>query len=178
MNKHWDIKKFLKNNTENILPLIHFLLTFVWERIIFDFSSHNSLKSLFGTVTRNNYISDQVEFIIVYTVSKIFAGLLIWFMWKLIFKITKREICKIKILLFGIIFLVGVIIGIFSYPSTFALEIDNYINYLQAIHFFPTYWHSIYTGVIYAGCMLVIPHPFSIFVFQWLFFIIVPGFSE
>lgn len=171
MNKHNVKKTFL--NIETVFPILHFLLTFIWERTLFDFSRNNSLKSLCLTIERNNYMSDFTEILMVYILSKFFAGLMIMLLWKLIFYILKRKICRPKFFLFGIIFLVGVILGFIFFPSTFALEVDNYANYYAAINFLPTYWHSLYTGGIYAGCMMVIPHPFSIFLFQWLFFVIV-----
>lgn len=158
---------------ETVFPILHFLLTFIWERILFNFSGNNSLKSLALTIERNNYVSGFAEYFIVYTISKLFAGLLIFFLWKFIFRIIKGEIPKSKLLLFGFIFMVGFIIRLFSFPPSATIVSDNYTNYLAAIHFCPTYWHSIYTGVIYSGCMMVIPHPFSIYVFQWLFYVLV-----
>lgn len=171
LNNSLCLKKLLPRNIEMIFPIIHFLLTFLWERSLFLFSSSN--WDYFITEARSDYVSNTAESVIVYIISKILAGLLIFLLWKLIFAIIKKRISKSKIVLFGIIYLIGFVIGIISFPSIFGLEIDNFTNYMQAIRFLPNYWQSIFTGTVYIGCMMVIPHPFSIFMFQWLSFVIV-----
>lgn len=165
-------KKYLLNrsNVKYIIPVIHFLLTFLWERILFKFSGNLNPGA---TLVRNKYVSDTVEWALVYIASKVFAGIIIWLLWKLIFGIIEKKIPRKIMLLFGMIFLIGFIAGVFGYPDIFGIEIDNYTNFSAVIRFLPTYWQSVFTGAVYAGCMMVIPHPFSIFIFQWLSFVAV-----
>lgn len=161
------IKKLLKS--KYIFPCIHFFLTFVWERYLFIF---NDNWAICKSIPRTEFMSQASESILVYGISKLFAGIIIFGLWNVVFKIIKRKIPSVTLKLFGIIFIIGFLIGLILYPSTFALEVDNLLNYSYAIRLLPTYWHSIYTGALYAGCVMVIPHPFSIFIFQWLAFVL------
>ena len=106
----------------------------------------------------------------VYLLSKIWAGIIIWILWKIIFGIFYKRISKETSVLFLSIYIIGVFVGLISFPDSLGLSIDNYYTYAYAIRFLPTYWHSIFTGALYAGSMMVIPHPFSIFLFQWMAF--------
>jgi len=168
-NVKWTDVKILLMNPRYFLPFIHILLTFIFERKIFLFSSDN-MEFLLST-ERTDYISDVAELVITYALSKIFAVILIVMLWKLIFAIVDKQIKKNMIKMFGTILVIGLIAGLYSYPSTFGLEIDNFSNYLMAIRFVPTYWQSIYTGAFYAGCMMVLPHPIALFIIQWTLFV-------
>lgn len=163
-------KYFWLEHIEMIVPTIHFLLTFLLERTLFIFSDN---WSFFYTVAKNDYVSNTVELVIVYALSKIGAGIIICLLWKLIFTIIKRQDFRQSIKMFIVIFGAGIIAGLFLYPDIIGFEFDNYIYYSMAIRFLPTYWTTIYSGGIYAACMMVFPHPFSIFVFQWLAFVAV-----
>ncbi|WP_028234368.1 hypothetical protein [Pseudobutyrivibrio sp. MD2005] len=161
----------IDNKKKTIIIAIHILLTFLFERLIFVFSWDNIL---FRTTQPKNYIlGDKTEMIMVYILSKICSIVIIVLLWKLIFLIKEKRIRKDVIKCFGSIFLVGLIIGVIVFPDNFGMEVDNYGVYALAIRFLPTYWHSIYTGIIYAGCLMVLPNPISIFIFQWLLLIVV-----
>lgn len=159
-----------KKALEYIIPIIHFLLTFILERKCFVFSGN---WDFVNEIPRNDYISDTAEMVIVYILSKICAAIIIILLWKLIFGVINRRITKSIVILFGVIYLLGLIVGLFLYPTYFSLSIDNFTNYAMAIRFLPTYWQSVYTGVVYGGCMMIIPHPFGIFAFQWMAFVAV-----
>lgn len=157
-----------KKTLEYIFPAVHFLLTFLLERICFVFSDNFSFVN---EIAKNNYVSDRMELIIVYVLSKIWAAIIIWLFWKMVFGVINKKIPLSVAVLFGIVYLIGLVIGLFCYPDFVSLSIDNYTNYSMSIRFLPTYWQSVYTGALYAGCMMVFPHPFAIFIFQWMAFV-------
>ncbi|MBO6129211.1 MAG: hypothetical protein J6P79_09985 [Pseudobutyrivibrio sp.] len=159
-----------KKNVRAIIPALHILLTFILERLIFSFSWDN-LEFKTSIARTDYFISDKAEMIITYILSKLVAVIIILLVWKLVFCLIDRKISKEIIRLFGIIYLVGLLVGVFLYPAIFGLEVDNYANYALAVRFLPTYWHSIFTGAVYAGCMMVIPHPIAIFLVQWSCFV-------
>lgn len=161
-------KQLIMKLAEYILPAIHFILTFFLEKNIFLYTDNFDFVN---EIARNDYISDKAEMVIVYILSKICAGIIIWLLWRLIFGVIKRKIAIKPVIVFGIIFLIGVAIGVFYYPNMMSISIDNYTNYSMAIRFLPTYWQSIYTGAVYAGSMMVFPHPFGIYLFQWMAFV-------
>lgn len=156
-----------------MIPAIHFLLTFWLEKSLFIFENNFEFAI---EVARAEVVSDKAESIIVYVLSKLCAALIIVLFWKMIFGMAKKKISPSTSILFGVIFMVGLVIGIFYYPSNFSLAIDNYVNYAMAIRFIPTYWQFIFTGAVYAGSMMVVPHPIGIFVFQWMAFVGVVGY--
>ena len=164
----------LFKNVFSLLAIAHFALSFVWDKLLFKFSVDEMNVLKMQAISEE--ISAECEMIIVYCISKLMALVLIIGIWSLLFAIYQKRIRKEIIRLFGSIFFIGLIIGFFSYPSTFGLEIDNYANFALALRLSPTYWHSIYTGALYAGCMMAMPHPFSIFVFQWLGLICTVGY--
>ncbi len=166
--------KKLKINIQFIISAIHIALTFLFERAIFFFSWDNiSFKT---TIPLNYYIGDKTEMVLTYLISKAFACIIIILLWKLIFEIINKKISLRIMGVFGAIFVIGLLIGLVVYPDLFGMEVDNYENFGMAIRFLPTYWHSIYTGALYAGCMMTIPHPVSIFLFQWLLFIVITAY--
>lgn len=158
---------------EKMVIMAHFLLTFFLERTCFVFKDNFSFVN---EIARNNYVSDKFEMFLVYLLSKLCAAIFIAFFWRIVFGIIKKRIPGKTALLFGFVFLIGVAIGWCQYPNMFSLAIDNYTTYAQAIRFVPTYWQSVYTGVVYAGSMMVVPHPFAIYLFQWLLFVGVVGY--
>lgn len=165
------IEKFI--TIEKMIILLHFLLTFLLERVCFVFKDNFSFVN---EIARNDYVSDKFEMFLVYLLSKLCAGIIIVLFWRMVFGIIKKRIPGKTAVLFGFIFLIGVAIGWCQYPNMFSLAIDNYTTYAQAIRFVPTYWQSVYTGVVYAGSMMVVPHPFAIYLFQWLLFVGVVGY--
>lgn len=161
-------KIFTVKTWKYILPILHFICTFFTDRRIFIYENNFDFVN---EIAKNNYISDKAELVIVYILSKVCAGIFIWFLWKFIFKVLLGEIKKTHLILFGIIFAIGLVFMVIIYPDFPAGGIDNYTTYAQAIRFLPTYWQSIYTGVIYAASLMLLPHSFGIYFFQWLAFV-------
>lgn len=160
-------KQLVMKILEYAVPAIHFILTFFLERKLFIFSGNFDFVN---EIARNDYISDKAEMVIVYILSKLVAAIIIWLMWKFVFDVIKGKIDKKPVILFGIIFVIGVVMGLFYTPAMTSAPIDDYTTYSMSIRFLPTYWQSIYTGVVYAGSMMVLPHPFGIFLFKWMAF--------
>lgn len=158
---------------EYALPAIHFILTFFLERKLFVFSGNFDFVN---EIARNDYISDKAEMVIVYILSKLVAAIIIWLIWKFIFNVIKGRIDKKPVILFGIIFLIGAVMGLFYTPAMTSAPIDDYTTYSMAIRFLPTYWQSIYTGVAYAASMMLFPHPFGLFLIKWLAFTATVGY--
>jgi len=165
-------KKFTlsRKQLEYLIPIVHFLTTFFIERSRFVFSRN---WNYVNEIARADVISDQAELVITYIISKVFAGILIFLLWKMIFGVVNGKIPKSCVILFGAIYLIGLVVGVFIFPDMFSLAIDNYTTYSMSIRFLPTYWQSIYTGALYAGFMMIFPHPFAIFAFQWMAFVAV-----
>jgi hypothetical protein len=165
---------FCKKNYEYLTPIIHFFISFIWEKTIFIYSNNWEVSNMIART--DEAISDRAELAIVYILSRIFSLVIIWLIWKLIFYIVRGNISKKYLIVIGTIFVIGMAIGIILYPESFGIEVDNYTNYAEARRFIPTYWQSVYTGALYAGCLMVIPHPIAIFFFQWLLFCVVVGY--
>lgn len=157
------MKKYLKN--ENFIPVVHFLLSFLYEHLIFNFSDNFSIQTLSPINLR---FSDRFEIVMAYVISKAIGFVLIWCVWKLIFAIFKSRIKLGTSITFSVIFIIGAILLLILFPGSLMTAIDNNITYAQAINFIPGYWHSIYTSCFYAGCMMVLPTPYMIVLFHWL----------
>ena len=149
---------------------LHILLTFLIERFNFYFSWDNI--TFRTAIPIDNFISDKAEMALTYIVSKLIAIILILLFWRLVFSIIDKNIDLDILKIFGGIFVCGLVIGLFLYPTDFGIEIDNYATLAQSIRFLPTYWHSIYTGALYAGIIMAFGHPFFIFVVQWALYVV------
>ncbi len=148
-----------------VLPIIHFILSFFYERKIFIFEYD---KSPIATIAMNNIISDKAERIIGYFFAKIFAAVFILFLWEILFYVIKN-IRKLYVDILLVLACAGGVLIFCLWPATFAASADNYITFTYALRFWPEYWHSIYTSFIYSACMMVLPFPIFISVFQWIF---------
>lgn len=71
---------------------------------------------------------------------------------------------------------IGLIAVLLLWPIPFAKSGDNYITYFFARRFWPEYWHSAYTGFLYAAMLMVVPNPVSISVCQFIFCTFVLGY--
>ncbi len=167
------MRNFFHCKKRYLFPAVHFLLSFLYERCILVFDSG---RDIVLPIARNNIISDRAERIIAYIFSKIFAAVIIFFLWHLLFWIVenwrKKKNVKFFLLFFGIC-LIGVVL---LWPVPFAKSGDNYITYSFARRFWPEYWHSAYSGFLYAAMLMVVPHPVFISVFQMLFGVFVLGY--
>lgn len=151
-----------------LLPLFHFVLSFVYEQAILIFADDGSSLT---TVAKADFISLGAERVIGYIISKIFAGVIIFLFWSLIFYIIKniKKVREIKFFL--IIFAVLLVFLLFMWPDSFFRSIDNLVTYSDALRFYPDYWHSAYTSFIYCAGLMFFPMPFSISFLQCVFFV-------
>ena len=165
--------RILNTKGKNIFPLIHFLLSFVYERSILIFGPD---RDVILSVPRNFVISDTGERVLGYVLSKLFALVMIFFLWNLFFWIIKTWRTRKNLCFFLVLFLAGCVGLLFLWPEPFAASLDNFITYSYAIRFWPEYWHGAYTSCIYAAMLMVVPHPVFITIFQWLFAVFVLGY--
>ncbi|MBO4748880.1 MAG: hypothetical protein J5546_01040 [Lachnospiraceae bacterium] len=165
MEKKRTLKSFMK--AEYLLPLLHFLASFVYEWIPLWFQPRQEIVT---AVAKNDSYSDAFERVMAYGLSKLFAALFIWCLWKLIFKVIREFKKNQTVRLFTFLTLAGLLVRVFLWPNGFIHSYDNYVTYSYAIHLYPEYWHSAYTSVVYCACLMVLPHPISISLFQALLF--------
>lgn len=167
------MRKLFYDKKRYMLPVIHFLLSFLYERSIFIFDADNDIVL---SIPRNYIISDTAERILGYAISKLFAAAMIFFLWHLLFWIIENWRFK-KNLRFFLIFFVICLAGLLLlWPNPFTASTDNYITYSYAKRFWPEYWHSAYTSCIYAAMLMVVPSPVFITVFQLIFGFFVLGY--
>lgn len=167
------MRKLFYEKMRYMLPAMHFLLSFLYERSIFLFKPD---EDFLLSIPRNHIISDAAERVMGYVISKLFAAVMIFFLWYLLFWIIENWKFKRNIrffLCFFVICLVGILL---LWPEPFTISADNYITYSYAIRFWPEYWHSAYTSCIYAAMLMVVPSPVFISVFQLIFGFFVLGY--
>ena len=153
--------------------MIHFLLSFFYERNILIFELD---REIILSIPRNSIISDTGERVLGYVLSKLFALVMIFFLWQLFFWIVSAWKTRKNLRFFMLIFLMGCVVLLLLWPDPFAASRDNFITYSYAIRFWPEYWHSAYTSCIYAAMLMVAPHPAFLTIFQWLFAVFVLGY--
>lgn len=152
---------------------MHFLLSFLYERSIFIFRED---RDIILSIPRNQIISDAGERIMGYCISKMFAAVMIFFLWQLLFWIIENWRKKKNIRFFLIFFAICLAGVLLLWPDPFTASEDNYITYSYAIRFWPEYWHSAYTSCLYAAMLMVVPSPVFITVFQLIFGFFVLGY--
>ncbi|MCQ2538820.1 MAG: hypothetical protein MJ114_00070 [Acetatifactor sp.] len=162
-----------KISLEMILPILHVLLSFLYERALFHFTLD---RDVVAAVPLQQGFGDTAERVMGYVLTKAFAILFICLFWKLIFYVKKHLKADRDLKIFAGIFLVGALVLGLLWPNIFTYSEDNLITYSYAIRFFPEYWHSAYSSVIYGACMMVLPHPFAICLLQWLFSLFTLGY--
>ncbi|MBQ3906462.1 MAG: hypothetical protein II743_06790 [Lachnospiraceae bacterium] len=171
MEKKQTLTRFIK--AEYLLPLLHFLASFLYEWVVLWLRPKQEIVT---AVAKNDSYSDAFERIMAYGLSKLFAAIIIWATWKLIFIVLRKFKTDRTVRLFTILFFVGLLLRIFLWPNGFIHSYDNYVTYSYAIHLYPEYWHSAYTSVVYCACIMVLPHPIAVSLFQWLFFVVDLGY--
>jgi len=164
--------KFIKTKYKTLIPIVHFLLSFLFERRILIFKLD---RDIIATIAKSDIISDSAERIEGYVFAKLFAFIFIFFIWKLIF-FAKENINETYVKIFAAVTAVGCVIFALMWPYPFLASEDNLITYAYALRFWPEYWHSAYTSFIFTACLMVFPFSFSIGVFQWIFFVFVIGY--
>ena len=155
---------------EIICPLLHWLASFLYERLLFLFAPE---KKVVAAVAKDFFFSDGFERGMGYCLSKLFAGILTFLLWRVLFFYRKNRKEKPYLRWFLVAFVSGSFFLLLLWPDVFSYSIDNYVTYAYAIRFFPEYWHNAYSSIIYAACLMTIPHPFAICLMQWGAFVTV-----
>lgn len=149
-----------------IPAIIHLIISVVISHRIFK----NIGENISGLITVNDVISLRAETVLAYILTVLIAAVMIVMLWKLIFHIITDF--KKSYILFGLIFLAGLIFVIISFPYNFTSgSADNFITYTCAVRLTPDYWHNAYSSIIYGASMVVLPIPVSISIVQWTFFL-------
>ncbi len=157
-----------KNIIRFWLPLVHFIASFFFEESLISF---NLDRNIVAAVAEADVMSLNAERVLGYIIAKFFAGIMIYLLWTLIYYVVDHFLKVRSIRMFCLIFVVGIAVLAFCWPDSFTRSSDNLITYSYALRFFPEYWHSAYTSLVYLACMMVFPSPFSINVMQWLMFV-------
>lgn len=164
---------FMCHRKRYLFPAVHFLLSFLYERSIFLFDEGADIVL---SIPRNEVISDTAERIVGYSVSKLFAAVMIFSLWELLFWIAENWRKKRNVRFFVAFFVICLAGILLIWPDSFTASADNYITYSYAIRFWPEYWHSAYTSCIYAAMLMTVPSPVSITVLQLVFGFFVLGY--
>lgn len=167
------MSRILNTKGKYIFPMLHFLLSFFYERSILIFELD---RDIILSIPRNSIISDTGERVLGYVLSKLFALVMIFFLWHLLFWIVSAWKTRKNLRFFMLFFLVGCAGLLLLWPEPFAASRDNFITYSYAIRFWPEYWHSAYTSCIYAAMLMVAPTPMFLTIFQWLFAVFILGY--
>ncbi len=167
------MSEFFHGKKRYLFPLVHFLLSFWYERSILLFGSG---RDIVLPMPRNQVISDTAERVLAYVISKLFAAVLIFFLWYLLFWVVENWRVKKNVRFFVLFFAVCLIGVLLLWPNPFTISTDNCITYSFARRFWPEYWHNAYTGFLYAAMLMVVPHPVFLTVFQLIFAFFVLGY--
>jgi len=158
-------KKFILNNW---LPVIHFLLTFIFERIML---LPDDYQAVAFSVPMNEMISISFEQGICYIISKVMAAVIIFAFWKVVFAIGRKKLSRKTVVLWVSIWTISIIFSVLQWPEDFLWGGDNYIPFSYSLRLVPEYWHSIYLSCLYSASMMVIPHAIAISLLQCCFFV-------
>lgn len=150
-----------------ILPLIHFMLSFAYERSIFIFHLD---KNVVTAIPMNNIVSDMAERVFGYIGMKICALFFIFALWQILFTAIDNIKKKYVWCLIGLTVILCLIYAA-VYPYHFDKTWDAYVTYSYAIRFWPEYWHSGYSSIVYGGLLMVFPSPFAISFFQIIYLV-------
>ncbi len=154
-----------KNKARYLITALHILLTFLWAGLVLK----NVGNIAIGTKAMDETISRELENVMAYVFSELFAILFVVLFWKLVFYLAARR--KKTDVVFLVLFLVGSVVLLLAWPGIFTQSIDNLITYSSAVRLTPDYWHNAYSSFVYAGCLLFFPADFMITVIQWGFFV-------
>ena len=146
--------------------LIHIIVSVIFSHSVFK----NTGENVSGLITVNEIVSLRFETVLAYILTVLTASVLIVMLWKLVFHIIFQF--KKSYILFGILYLAGLVFVILSFPDNFLYgSPDNFITYACAVRLTPDYWHNAYSSIIYGACMLVFPSALSVSIIQWSFFL-------
>lgn len=162
------ISPAVKNRIWFLIPLAHFIVTFVTDRKVFNFDTE-SAWSIFWSVEMDDTFSHEFQSMMLYAVGKVIAGIIIFLMWYGIYSmITKKIPVKISILFCAVSLVVGFVL-LLSWPDSFNWQ-DGLTTYAFAKRLIPWYWHSFFTSAVFVGCMSALPLPVAVSFFQMIFF--------
>lgn len=157
------IKEYLKKNKWLLLAAIHFVASFLYEKLIFI----REPLQYDTVVVMNSSISLETERVISYISSKILALIIICLIWKNLSKLFDKKIPRKQKLITIIVMIFGLLYTLTSFPDGFGFHgEDNYICYSYAIRNLPYYWHGMWTSSLYAAALMVFPHPVSLTILQ------------
>ena len=156
-----------------ILPLLHFLASFVWERFVL---IPKDRASVAFSIPMNSYFSDTFEECMSYAISKIMAGIIIFVLWGILFAVIDKKIKKETVIVFSLILAAATFVTVIKWPDVFEAGGDNYIPYSYAIRLMPEYWHSIYLSCLYTASFMVFPHAVSINLLLMISFVLTLGY--
>ena len=151
-----------------LIPVLHFLLSFAYERTILLFGDNGEILT---TVAKADIISLGGEKVLAYIISKLAAGVIIFLFWHLVFYVVSNFRKDRAVRFFTLLFAGFNVFLLFLFPDNFFRSIDNLVTYSDAIRFCPDYWHSAYTSFVYCACLIFFPMPFSVSFLQCLFFV-------
>lgn len=136
-----------------ILPLIHFLASFLYERTVFIFE----LDKKVNAIAMSQSYSDRLERAVGYCITKLFGLVFIFLLWRILWFVVDNIRDK-YVLGFSIFGLAAGLFSICIHTYLISEFPDNYMTYAYAIRFFPEYWHSAYSSCVYGGFLQVFPH--------------------
>lgn len=166
--------KKIKIDNKWLLPLLHFIATFLFERITL---IPSRASEVFFSVPLSDRFSVKFEQVMTYSTSKVMAAVIIFFLWKLVFWFINKESDKETRIIFGALMAISVLSTILLWPGVFESGGDNCIPFSYAIRLMPEYWHGIYLSCLYTASMMVFPHAISINVLQTILFVSALGYA-
>ncbi len=156
-----------------LLPMLHFLATLLFEKLTL---IPNRASEVLFSMPLSDRFSVKFEQALCYSISKVMAAVIIFFLWKLVFWFLNKESDKETKIIFGTLFVISVASTILLWPGVFEAGGDNCIPFSYAIRLMPEYWHGIYLSCLYTASMMVFPHAISINVLQTVLFAVVLGY--
>ena len=164
MAKERKIRNWIKNNIWAVFALVHFALSFLYERFIITFDS--SSWELYWSAARIEKYGNTFQSAVLYCYGKLTAAVLICLIWYVVWLALKGKIAGHILVMFGIITIVTGMYFYFFIPSSFSWK-DSYTLYGYAVRLIPWYWHHFLTSAWYLGCVMVFPHPLMISAVQF-----------
>lgn len=150
---------------KNIIPIIHFFLTFVFERFIILFDESRAMEVAFS-VPLSNMFSYGFERAMCYLISKLLALVIIFVFWRTLFKLFSHELSKKTVIILLSVWILNCIFTVIIWPDNFVSGLDNYIPYSYALRLMPEYWHSVFLSCLYTASLMVLPLNVSIVLLQ------------
>ncbi len=168
-----------------LIPIIHFLSTFGLERLVLKFDSDSALQVAFS-VPLSDTFSLPFERVMCYVISKLFAGIIIFAIWKLIFRVFDSLRCKDvkpaksadrrRMIIFTAIWAVLMVCILIWWPDNLRAGLDNDITFSFSLRLMPEYWHSMLLGCLYTAAMMIFPHSIAIVLLQGTLFVFTVGY--